>query len=131
MKKLAIYSVCFLSMLCSFAIAQDDGEVMSLLQDLVANPRNQVDQSQSGWIIIDSNQDHSRYFFTSSVNDPAHPAVFKQRIYQSDGTIHMDLSDICQGEEKACSEYREYFENMRRQLRTQFQSRPQSKEDPE
>ena len=131
MKRFTIYAACFMSILSSLAFAQEDGEVMSLLRELGADTRNQVDESQSGWIIINSNHDNTRYFFTSSLSDPAHPAVFKQRSYQPDGVIHMDLSDVCKGDEKACAKYREYFENVRRQMRARFQSTSQSKESPE
>ncbi len=125
MKKLTIYSACYLLSLASLAFAQEEDEVMTLLRELAADMRNQIDESQSGWIIINSNHDHSRYFFTSSLSDPAHPAVFKHKIYESDGAIHMDLSDTCKGDEEACAKYREYFENMRRQLRSQFQPKEQ------
>ena len=100
---------------------QTESSVMQLLQELVKVRANRVDQSQTGWVIVDVPSEYTRYFFVSNTKDPAFPAMFKRSVVEKDSSITMQTEVTCEGDRGACDNYLDVFQNQDKEMQKSFQ----------
>ena len=120
MKKLLL----IFSLISCSAFAQDwqtESSVMQFLQEIVKVRANKVDQSQTGWIIVDVPSEYTRYFFVSDTKDPAFPAMFKRSVVEKDNSIVMHTDVTCEGNRDACDSYLAAFQNQDEEMQQSFQ----------
>jgi len=79
-----------------------------------------VDQSQDGWIIVDSPAENTRYFITSDADAPAFPSIFERVVYEENGAVRIRTNVQCGSTRKACDNILEQFADQDRSMKEAF-----------
>jgi hypothetical protein len=73
---------------------------------------------QRGWLVIQEAKDGEQRVWTFTPKDhPASPSVVKRRIFETDGTINLDMDVLCEAEKHVCDELVREFQALTAQMR--------------
>lgn len=105
----------------SSGIELPPGKVMNMLQELVADGRNRVDQSQKPWIIVEVASERTLYYFIGNTNEPAFPSVYIRKPVEKDGSISIQTRVICESAKEECDKWLVEFQKMDEQIKQRMQ----------